>query len=114
AEVAVSFPSGITQDLVVHLPFDGDLNDTSGRGNNASTGAGATPLATGILGQAVNVSTTIAGGRNYVTLGAPADLNFGTATDFSVSFWVNSPGRSSDPGFIGNKDWGGGGNQGWI
>ncbi|HSH17437.1 MAG TPA: LamG-like jellyroll fold domain-containing protein, partial [Verrucomicrobiae bacterium] len=114
AEVAVSFPSGITQDLVVHLPFDTDLNDTSGKGNNASTGAGTTPLTAGILGQAVNVSTTIAGGRNYVTLGAPADLNFGTATDFSVSFWVNSPGRSSDPGFIGNKDWGGGGNQGWI
>lgn len=110
----VGMATDINADLVVHLPFDSNLNDVSGRGNNASVGAGSTPLASGLIGQAVTVSTTVAGGRNYVTLGAPTDLNFGTATDFSVSFWINSPGRSSDPSFIGNKNWGSGSNPGWV
>ncbi len=51
---------------------------------------------------------------NYATLGAPADLNFGNDTDFSVSFWTRFTNWTGDPAWVGNKSWLSGGNQGWV
>lgn len=107
------FGGQITDDLVLHLTFDGNLADSTDRGNDG-TAVGNTPFGSGRIGQGVNFSTTTEGGRNYVTLGAPADLNFGTSTDFTVAFWAKYTQRSSDPAFLGNKDWDSGGNQGWV
>lgn len=107
------FAGAITEDLVVYLPFDADLNDASGSGNNG-TEVGSTPLVPGAIGNALSYSTTADGGRNYVTLGTPSDLDFGENVSFSLSFWTKFTGVASDPALIANKDWNSGGNAGWI
>ena len=103
--------------LVLHLPFDGNLNDTSGRGNNG-TGMRTTVNSTntavpaansavnpdfyyesaGKLGQALHYHTATTNAGNgpvtnayYVTLGDRPDLRFGSSVDFSVSYWVRFP-----------------------
>ena len=103
------FSGAITEALVAHLKFDNDLADASGGGNNG-TAVGSPGFQTGKIGSAVQVTS----GANYVSLGAPEDLNFGTSTDFSISFWAQINGLSGDPSIIGNKDWNSGGNQGYV
>ena len=86
-----------TNALVLHLRFDGDYTDATGRGNNG-TPVGAPTFVPGLIGQALHYSTaTDTGGAlgkvtnaNYVTLGRPNDLQFGT-NSFSVAFWVKLP-----------------------
>jgi hypothetical protein len=103
------FAGPITQDLVVHLKFDDNLTDSSGKGNHG-TAVGSPTYDTGKIGKAVHIPS----GFDYVTLETPADLNFGTDTDFSISFWAQTIGWSSDPVYIGNKNWNSGGNQGYV
>lgn len=108
------FGGQITDGLVVHLKFDGDANDSSGRANNG-TAVGTVSYVPGRLGQALRYSSNKDGSSfNYVTLGAPADLNFGQSTDFSVSFWTKFTTWSGDPAFLSNKNWNSGGNAGWV
>jgi hypothetical protein len=49
-------------------------------------------------------------------LGGPADLLFGTSTDFSVSYWSRiAPGsKVGDPPQVANKNWNSGGNIGFV
>lgn len=103
-------PAGpITSDLVAHLKMDGNVTDASGKGNNG-TPVGAPTFAAGKIGQAVHIPS----GTDYVSLGAPPDLNFGTTTDFSISMWVKANAWNGDASLIGNKDWDSGGNQGYV
>jgi hypothetical protein len=98
----------VTDGLVLHLKFDGNYQDSSGRGNNGTaTGKnGALPsIVAGRIGSgAVHYQTDTSTGvpfvdntnavvtdSSYVTLGNPADLQFGSTTDFSVSYWVQLP-----------------------
>jgi hypothetical protein len=111
--VLESFGGSITDELVLHLTFDQDLLDASGRGNHG-TAVGDTPIVDGFIGGAAQYGTSVEAGRNYITLGAPEDLNFGSATDFSISFWSRFSQSSSDPAFLSNKNWGSGRNQGWV
>lgn len=95
AVVTVYYPptfANLTNELVLHLTFDGNYNDTSGRGNNG-TAVGSPTLVPGKIGsQAVTVSTdTTNTTYNYVTLGTPSDFQFGSSVDFSVSYWVKMP-----------------------
>jgi hypothetical protein len=85
-----------TNDLVLHLKFDGNTEDSSGRNNNG-TAVGQPTLGAGMLGQALNFNTDKdAGVYNYVTLGSPADFKFGTNVDFSVAYWVHTaPGQTN-------------------
>lgn len=107
--------AAITDQLVLHLPFDSTLADTSGLKHDGvavgKPGFGAGKIGSGAAQLSFNKSGT---NFNYITLGSPADLNFGTTTDFSVSFWVKFKDWSFDPPFIGNKDWLSGANQGWM
>ncbi len=110
----------LTNSLVVHLTFDGNLNDTSGRGNNATyqyNGASANTsptFATGILGSAFQVTTLVdSSDYEYATFGYPADLQFGATNDFSVSFWACYTNQSDDIPFISNKDWNSSSDPGW-
>jgi hypothetical protein len=110
----------IVSNLVVHLTFDGNLNDTSGRGNNAAyatNGANADPNPTfvaGKIGQAFQYTTTIdASIQEYATLGYPSDLQLDSTNDFSVSFWANYTNQSDDLPFISNKDWNSSSDPGW-
>jgi hypothetical protein len=109
----VSPGADLSNGLVVHLPFDGNYNDTSGRGNNASA-SGTPDFGTGKLGQALHVQATTDGSvENFATLGYPDDLKFTDATDFSISMWVNVTSQTDDHPFISNKDWGSSNNKGW-
>ncbi len=103
------FSGPITEGLVAHLKFDGNLNDSSGRNNNGQPIGGPT-FQSGRIGSAVHIPS----GADYVTLGTPADLNFSTDTDFSISFWAQVLEMTGDPSFVGNKDWNSGGNQGYV
>jgi len=114
------FAGSITQDMVVHLTFDNTYADSSGRGNNA-TNVNNPTFEPGFLGQAVHLTSTGTPANNpatnnYVTLGYPSDLVFGTdpgAKDFSVSFWTKIFSQNDDKPFIANKDWDSGSNPGW-
>ncbi|MCW1925746.1 alkaline phosphatase family protein [Luteolibacter arcticus] len=107
-----SVPAGAAPE--VHLTFDGNLNDSSGR-NNHATAEGTANFTTGKSGQALSLDGTNSARIGTVAAGAPADLRFGADTDFTISFWfkANTP-WTSDPGIISNKNWDSGANQGWI
>ncbi|HTI69978.1 MAG TPA: LamG-like jellyroll fold domain-containing protein [Candidatus Limnocylindria bacterium] len=84
--------ANVTNNLVLHLKFDGDYADASGRGNNASA-VGAPGFVAGHIGaQALHYNTDVDSSTfNYVTLGMPDDIQFGTGTSFSVAYWVRLP-----------------------
>lgn len=95
--------------LVMHLPFDGNLTDATGRGNNgvaihkaglssnavAPTFVSDAPLGQGVHyeTQAINTggSTSIATDAQYVTLGVRPDLQFGSGVSFSIAYWIRLP-----------------------
>ncbi|MCP3904140.1 MAG: LamG domain-containing protein, partial [Planctomycetes bacterium] len=97
--------------LVVHLPFDGTLDDASGRHNNASVGGGTPAYAAGLHGS----SLALDGLDDWITLGQPADLAFGAGTDYTISLWISADDfqPSGDPAIISNKNWSDGFNDGW-
>lgn len=86
----------LTNGLVLHLPFDTDYSDISGRGNNG-TNVGATLVSGGAVGaSALHYETDITPGvTNYVTLGVRPDLKFSSNVDFTVSYWVRQPAGST-------------------
>jgi hypothetical protein len=111
------FSGPITNGLIAHLKFDNDYTDSSGNGT-AGTAVGTPTFQTGIIGQAVHITSTGSPANapdtnNYVTLGTPPQLQLGT-NDFSISFWAKISLQNDDKPFISNKDWGSGGNPGWV
>lgn len=88
--------ANITNDLVLHLNFEGDYKDTSGRGNDG-TAVGAPEFVTGKVGaKALKYSTdTNSQTFNYVTLGVAEDLQFVT-NDFTVALWIRYTGSPGD------------------
>jgi Concanavalin A-like lectin/glucanases superfamily/Immunoglobulin domain len=106
AVLTVYYPSTfayLTNGLVLHLPFDGNYNDTSGHGNNG-TPVGSPAFVPGTIGsqslQYTTTSVTNGSGNpsnvtvsvsSYVNLGLPADLQFGSAASFSIGLWVKLP-----------------------
>jgi len=96
----------VTNGLVLHLRFDGNYQDSSGRGHNGTpTGSNAVPsfvagrIGSGAVsyftdtstGEPANLGATVVTNSSYVTLGNPADLQFSSNVDFSVSYWVKLP-----------------------
>jgi len=85
----------------MHLPFDDNLIDATGRGNNGTNVGGTTFVSDGQIGQALHYFTTtsnnvhdgtgIVTSSNYVTLGNRPDLKFGSSVDFSVAYWIRLP-----------------------
>lgn len=92
-----------TNGLVLHLKFDGDYSDATGRGNDGSP-VGSPVIIPGKIGTGALKYSTDAANMiyNYVTLGTPADLNFGTDTDFTVAYWISFTGAPGDLPFLGN------------
>ena len=110
----------LNNQLVVHLTFDGNFSDTSGRANDATyqfngAAANSSPtFAPGKLGSAFQVTTLQdSSAYEYATLGYPADLQFGDTNDFSVCFWAIYTNQGDDIPFISNKDWDSSSNPGW-
>lgn len=97
----------LSEGLVVHLKFDGDYQDTSGR-NNHGTPQGAPTIVPGKIGSgALDYRTAVEGGvttADYVTLGTPADLVFGPGASFSVAFWIQFTGSPGDLPFLANNN----------
>jgi Concanavalin A-like lectin/glucanases superfamily len=111
--LACNTHAAITNNLVVHLTFDSNYNDSSGNNNNG-TAVGNPTFQTGILGKAVSVTTKKDGSEfDYVTLNYPNQLLFANNVDFSVSFWTSYTNQVDDPPFISNKNWSSSGNPGW-
>ncbi len=92
-------------DLVLHLKFDGDVADSSGRDNHGEM-IGSPIFVPGKVGsQALQYNTVNAEGTfNYVTLWTPGDLAFGADVDFTVSLWVKYSGLPGDLPFISNTE----------
>jgi autotransporter-associated beta strand protein len=110
----------ITNGLVLHLPFDSDYADISGRGNDG-TNAGASLIAGRVGAQALHYETAITPGvTNYVTLGVRPDLKFSSNVDFTVSYWVrqlNGSTYTNLPFFgdaVNSSGSGSGGNLGFV
>src|ERR1044071_9230194 len=109
----------VTNGLVAHLKFEDNYTDSAGNVTTAAA-VGAPKFEAGLLGKAVHIITTKDGATNdYVTLGYPAVLKFGSdatsdTVDFSFAFWAKVLHQADDQAFIGNKDWGSGGNKGWV
>lgn len=82
----------LTDSLVLHLPFDGNYGDISGRNNNG-TNVGTTTFTSGAVGaNALHYSSDSSSSSfNYVTLGVRSDLKFSSNADFTVSFWIRQP-----------------------
>jgi uncharacterized repeat protein (TIGR01451 family) len=78
--------------LVLHLKFDNDLLDYSGRGNHG-TNVGHTSFVPGRIGlEALHYYTDVnAASYNYVTLGLRSDLSFSSNVNFSVAYWIKQP-----------------------
>jgi hypothetical protein len=93
--------------LVMHLTFDGTLEDATGRGNNATyetsgtytTNSNPISYVAGEIGEAfsyetdLNTNTPANGGYTnawYASLGVRPDLQFGS-NSFSVSLWIQLP-----------------------
>jgi hypothetical protein len=94
--------------LVMHLPFDNNLNDVTGRGNNGvgihrvqnlgviSSNVAAPSYVTGALGQGLHFVTTFLDttetniDATYVMLGDRADFRFSSNVNFTVAFWVKN------------------------
>lgn len=113
--------ANVTNDLVLHLKFDGNVQDSSGRANHGAASTTTAPgYSTGKVGsQAVDLLTTLSGtafsSASYVDLGTPGDLLFGSGTSFTVGLWVKVPVASTngDVPFIGTEI-GAANNPGWF
>jgi hypothetical protein len=93
--------ANLTNDLVLHLRFDGDYLDTSGRTNDAYAPLGSPSFLPGRIGQGVHVAT--APNTNYLQINdLVGDLTFDETVSFSVAFWVKYTGGFNDVPIIGN------------
>jgi hypothetical protein len=103
--------ANVTNGLVLHLAFDGSYVDSSGRGNDAQPKGSPTFVAGAVGNQALHYNTAVdtsnpnqpvVTAANYVALGTPADLRFGSNVNFSVSYWVRFEDAPGDLPFFGN------------
>jgi hypothetical protein len=99
ASLTVDHMVGLTNGLLVHLPFDGNYNDVSGNGNDGSPG-GSPTFVPGKIGLAVHLDTAPTNIYNYVSI--PTSTSFSYASNFSVSFWQRHTGRINDLPMAGN------------
>jgi hypothetical protein len=105
-EAELTLIEDIRKDLVAHLTFDSDFKDSSGRGNHGAPEGNPTLVEGKIGGKALRFITRADGSEiNYVTLGKPADLDFGYDADYSFSFWLRFSEWTRDPNLISNKSW---------
>lgn len=104
--------ASLTNQLVLHLKFDGDYLDSSGRGNHGYP-SNSPSLVTGRIGAGalsyatVQIVDTNSSTTNYeasfVNLDIRPDLQFGTSTDFSVAFWIKFTGTPGDLPVLANS-----------
>ncbi len=88
----------LTNNLVLHLKFDNNYNDSSPNANDASPNGSPTFVPDGQIGQAVHLSNL-----NYLMVPDPNSLLlFSDTDDFTVSFWTRYTNKFNDLPIIGN------------
>jgi hypothetical protein len=92
----------LTNDLVLHLRFDGSYSDSSGRANDAfSAGATEPSFLAGKIGQGVHIATT-KGDKYLQVMDNAGDFAFDETVSFSVGFWIKYAVGFNDVPIIGN------------
>ncbi|RIK78126.1 MAG: hypothetical protein DCC67_11915 [Planctomycetota bacterium] len=101
--------AALTDELVGLYQFEDSFLDGSGS-PVASHGIAVNgpQFTTGKIGKAMYLP----GVRDYMSLPATAELDFGTTTDFTFSMWIRQDDFLSDPAVLSNKDWDSGDNTG--
>jgi hypothetical protein len=90
-----------TNSLVLHLRFDNNYLDTSGRANDGIAQGGSPAFVAGKLGQGVNINTSP--GVNYLTVSdLNNDLQFDVTNSFTIAVWLNYSSAFNDVPIIGN------------
>ena len=113
-KVVIADIADITNELVAHLTFEGTYNDSARDNNGTAIGSPGYTETGKCGGGGLHFSTKKDGSEfNFVTLGTPADFDFGAVTDFSVSFWVRYSNQTGEFPLIANKDWSSESTQGW-
>lgn len=103
----------LAQAPTVYLPLNEDLQDASGNNLHATDAGSESTVFVSDAGRGMVAKFPIAA---HAQLPLDPKLDFG-ANSFSVAFWVkidNGLIPGSDPVIIGNKDWGSGGNTGFL
>lgn len=108
-----STTAGSGSDLIVHIPFNGNMADVSGNKFNALKGTLST-VDVEYVSDAVRgpVAHFLAG--SYAQLPRHDLLRPTTTKSFSFNFWIKLAGIGSDPSLFSNKNWDGGGNPGFV
>ncbi|NGP44048.1 sulfatase-like hydrolase/transferase [Bacillaceae bacterium SIJ1] len=97
---------------VASFSFDGNvLNEGSAAQPEV---VGDVKYTEGRIKQALHFESTSQATAPYIDLGDTDELKFGEDQDFSIAFWLKSPGVNADPAIISNKNWASGGNTGWF
>ena len=100
--------------LILHLPFDNNLNDISGNLLHGFEGEKSTG-AIEFVNDSERGDVVKFNAGAYATLPKDNLLRPFGMESFSVNFWVKQPVPSgSDPVIIGNSSWDSGGNPGWL
>lgn len=110
-------PSSVTNQLVVYLNFDGQLEAQAGTTNPGALYAGGAAhgprYVAGVAGSAAQFANHSSSGQPddwAVTLGK---LDWIYVGDFTVSLWARTT-SASDGALAGNKNWASGANVGWV
>ncbi len=81
--------------LVAHFPFDGDLRDASGNGNDGAFFGGSATYEESFDGNPVG-AVTLDGVDDHIRITQASDLPLTTNTDFAITGWVKgNPGQSA-------------------
>ncbi len=87
-----------TANLAGQYKFDGDVQDSSGKGNNGTINGDPTWVAAGKIGSALRFD----GAGDYVDCGAGATLNI--TNGVTISAWINLSATGLDQKIAGNQD----------
>ncbi|MGO4495114.1 LamG-like jellyroll fold domain-containing protein [Paenibacillus sp. 2RAB27] len=95
-------------ELQLNLNFDNStIADSSGK-NLAGTLTGTPSYVDGVSGKAMYFK-----GNSFIDMGKPAELQFGTSTNFSIAFWIDNK-DTSNTNIVSNKNWSSGANTGFA
>jgi hypothetical protein len=117
-------PGGLRFELVAYYRFEGNSKDLSSSPNSHDGTEFGNPkyLGGGVYGHGIEFRDQ-ASPRQVIQFGDHADFDFGSSSDFTVSFWFKRFGKMESNGALGggptdatlltNKDWNSGSNAGW-
>src|SRR5687767_10728120 len=112
---APSSYAAVSDGLIFYAPFESSSADDVAGGKVGTGGGTPEYLSTGIIGSYVRLTNDTTLPETHVYWEDPTP----SVDNFSIQVWVRSSslqnGQSSgDPSILANKNWGSGGNTGWV